>query len=215
MKTDFYNVLVEVDKLNKLFNWEKAYNKFWVNISEETHDSEITEQLLKDIGYFYSRYIEFTSCILHHNLRPDVMFGLSSDYIKILELELEKTPDVSSEVLPGIESICNHLLMTAETDYLSFFVSLYTLNQVIFKRDELKNFLSGKQREEFVEFIELLNKWPYTLKHMSKSFHLIDKIDLQRILNNNYALCETIDYWFEELLEKYQKKMITAPRYLI
>lgn len=209
MKTDFTYALADIDTMNNHFHWQKGYQEFWDQLSNGTLDDESFQLLMKDLSYFYSRYIEFFSSVLHRNLRSDVMFPLSANFVQALKINLAKIPDIHLNILPGMESICNHMLMTAETDYFSFFLSMYTLNQLIFEKEEFKKVIERHDNKELNKFLSQLPNSTKTLHQIKEYFYSLDKVDLQRVQNNNYTLCETIDFWFEEVLTKYNKSMIS------
>src|SRR5690606_33409979 len=100
-----------------------------------------------------------------------------------------------------------------ETDYYSFFALHHTLNELIFNRKEMDYIFDRNQDTELNKFLFQLRENHHTIKNITKHFNPIDMADVQRILNNNYTLCETIDYWLDEVQTKYDKKMLRLVDY--
>ncbi|MED4590509.1 hypothetical protein [Priestia flexa] len=209
----FDEIIKEVDLINNSFQWEKGFNDFWFRLNQQTIDEESKTQVLTDLLYFYTRYLEFASSILHRNTNQDLMFILSADYVQILNLELNKLPNLNIDVSPGLESICNYMLVMAETDLLSYFISFYTLNKLIFRKEQFKELVV--KNEGLTNFFNLMDKSFYTLNRVGKLVGDVKASELNRILKNNYTLCETIDYWFNEIIIKYNKKMVPEKPQLI
>jgi hypothetical protein len=206
---DFAEILKKIDRINSSFKWTRGYNLLQEQLKNGNLEQDRFNLLIVDIKYYYARYIEFLSAALHKNLLPDVMFSLSSDFVQALNIGLDKIPDPYLNVTPGIESISNHMLMTAETDNYSFFASLYSLQNLIFGEKEFTQSIS-KQDKQLNKFFEVLSRNMQTIEHIKPFLKPVSDGEITRILNNNYTLCETIDYWCEEILKRYNASMIPA-----
>lgn len=212
MNIDFAAAIKEVDRTNQAFQWKKGFHPFWEAVGNRTLREDLFQSFIKDLEYFYTRTIEFSSAALHRNLSPEIMFPLSADLVQLIKLDLDKTPDIHLDITLGIESICNHLLMTAETDYYSYFASLYTLTQLIFNREEFNYIIERNNQTNLNKFFFQLQKAPATLSQIQAHFFPLDQTTFTRILHNNYTLCETIDYWLDEILTEHKKSMIPVYR---
>ncbi|HGA1024569.1 TPA: hypothetical protein ACIQN7_005909 [Bacillus cereus] len=206
MLIKYTDVFKEISTMHETFPWTKGYKQFWQEVSNGSLDNESKNQFLKDLTYFYTRYLEFSSAILHRNVRYDLLFMLSSDYIQNFHVKLDKIPDTNIDISPGMESICNHMLVMAETDIFSYFTSFYTLHKMIFEKEELQSLLSSD--EQLSKLLKHIEKSAYTLSRVKNVINHIESRDIRPILNNNFTLCETIDYWFDEIINNYVKEMV-------
>lgn len=206
-----FQSLVEKQKnIAKQFSWSPEALQFQQKLKDKKLSNEKAAEFLKELVYFVNRYFEFGSAILHRNLRSEVMFPLSYDFFRVSKLNLQLDSE-SHLPLPSTESICNHLLVTSETDPTCYYLSYLAIFETIIP-SQLKETVSSykvdaKITAELHDCFQILHNTPSVIAEISSHLGQTSSKDQNRIIGQIYSLYELMDYWYKELEEDYFLKL--------